>query len=88
MEVGFVRDALRPCLTGVFDVNTVIQDVGAVLAASFAGRVLQKSAGVYYKAVWCSDIQDFKVLCCQLEMFEVQLDRIVTVSVEVGTRLE
>ena len=74
-------------LANLADPTQAIDVVGGALRAAFAGRVAEDPETVRYKAVWCPDMQVFKIKCCVTVVYEVTLQNPILVPVEVGTEL-
>ncbi len=82
-----VRTTLRPVLSKLLDASQAFGAVRGALSVSFPGRVTEESMTTRYKAVWCPEIRNFKIICCQAIVFEVALGHPVLVPVEVQTTL-
>ena len=86
-ECAAVRRALEVPLANLADPSQAIDVVETALKTAFVGRVRQDPDTVRYKAVWCPEIQAFKIKCCVISVFEVMLDNAILVPVEIGARL-
>ena len=86
-ELARVRTTLKPILSELVDAGRAFGAVGSALSLSFPGRVTEGPMSLRYKAVWCPEINRFKIVCCRAIVFEVALSHPILVPVEVQTRL-
>lgn len=86
-ECALVRRVLEAPLAKLSDPSQAIDVVDGALQKAFVGRVHMDPDVVRYKAVWCPEIQAFKIKCCVSAVFEVMLENPILVPVEIGTQL-
>ncbi len=86
-DAVLVRVALSPSIQSISNPTLAIAGVRSCLFTSFPGLVTEFPVVTRYKAIWCAEIMDFKIVCCRTVLFEVALTEVISVPVEVRTQV-